>query len=117
MSPGYVRELALADCPVPMDLVWMVMTRCCCCGCILYFMCGFGVALEDKRSHLGGSADMSSLVCIGGIRVGYCGTHIVFWCIPLTIHWGLFIRCSLVVILPSVGGWVQIPACTFIIVI
>ena len=61
--------------------------------------------------------DMWSLLFIGGVRVGSCGTHIVFGCIHLTIHWGLFIHCPLVVIVPNVGGWVQIPICTLIIVI
>ena len=80
-------------------------------------MYGFSVALGDVRSPMGGSVDMWSLLFIGGARVGYCGTHIVFGCIHSTIHWGLFIHCSLVVIIPSVGGWVHIPVCVFIIVI
>ena len=46
------------ECLVAMDLVWMAMTHCCHCGCILLFSCGFGVVLRDKRSHMGGSADM-----------------------------------------------------------
>ena len=58
------------------------------------FMCGFGVALGDERSHMGGSADMKSLVCIGGVCVGCCGTHIVSGCIHSIVHWGLFHCCS-----------------------
>ena len=58
MPPGSVWELALVECPIPMDLVWMVMTRCYRCGYFFHVMCGFGVALGDERSHMGGSADM-----------------------------------------------------------
>ena len=48
---------------------------------LFYFLCGFGVALGDEGSHMGESADIKSLVCIGGICIGECGTYIVFGCI------------------------------------
>ena len=57
-------------------------------------MFGFGVALGDERSHMGGSADMQSLVCIGGVSVGSCGTHIVFG-----VYTTLYIWDSLIVVL------------------
>ena len=55
MPPGSVWKLALVEGPVTMDLVWMVMTRCCHCGCIsLFSVYGLDVALRDERSHMGG---------------------------------------------------------------
>ena len=30
---------------------------------------------------------------------------------PELYNWDSFLRCTLVVIVPSVGGWVHIPAC------
>ena len=59
-------------------------------------------------------AHTRSLVCIGGVSVGSCGTHIVFGCIHYTVHLGFFNCCSLVVTVPSVGGWVQIPVCSLL---
>ena len=68
------------------------------------FLCSFGNALKDDRSHMGGSDDMQSLVFIGGICVGYCGTHIVSGCVYCTLHLGIHFLLFLVVIIPSIGG-------------
>ena len=53
---------ALVECPITMDVVWMVMIRCCHVTILFYCMCGFGVALGDDRSHMGGSDDKYLLV-------------------------------------------------------
>ena len=60
---------------------------------------------------------MSSLLFIGSVRVGCCGTYTISGCIHSTVPWGYIICCSLVAIVPSVGGWVHILVCTFIIAI
>ena len=78
MPPGSVWELALVECPVPMDLVWMVMTRCCRRSCILSFLCGFGVALGDERSHMGGVLICSPLY----VLVAYVWENVVHILFP-----------------------------------
>ena len=75
------------ECPVPMDLVWMVMTRCCCCGCILYFMCGFGVALGDERSHMGGVLICSPLYVLVAYVWDIVG-HILFSGVYIKLYIG-----------------------------
>ena len=47
-----------------MDLLWMVMTHCYCVVCIIFLniLYGFGAALRDNPSHIGGSDDVKSLV-------------------------------------------------------
>ena len=65
------------ECPVSMDLVWMVMTRCYRVGYYSFsFLCGFGVTLGDDRSHMGESDDMESVFmywwCIGLLRPHIC---------------------------------------------
>ena len=77
MPPSSVRELALVECSVIMDWVWMVMTRCCRVGYFVYFSCGFGVSLGDDRSHMGGSDDMKSVFMYWGSIFWILRTHIV----------------------------------------
>ena len=62
----------------------------------------------------GGVLICSPWYVFSGVCVGSCGTHIVFGCIHYTVHWGFFICCSLLVTVPSVGGWVQIPVCALL---
>ena len=79
MPPGFVRELPLVECPVSMDLVWMVMT--CCCRVnysSFYFLCSFGVTLGDDRSRMGGSDDMESVLMYWWCICGTLRTHICF---------------------------------------
>ena len=72
MPPGFVWELALVECPISMDLVWMVMTRCCRIGYFAFsFLCGFGVTHKNDRSSMGGVMIWSPCLCIGGVCVGY----------------------------------------------
>ena len=55
--------------------------------CHLYFIFvqyGFGVALWDDRSFMGGNADMRSLLIIGGLCVGVVG---------LVFFWGVNLNC------------------------
>ena len=64
--------------------------------------------LKDDHSHTEGSDDMESLVFIGGVSMGYCGTHIYFWVCTLNCTLGFFIRCTLVVFVSNVGGWIYV---------
>ena len=82
MPPSFVWALAQVECPINMDLVWMVMTHCYCGVCIIsFFVCGFSVALRDDRSHMGESDDMRFLVFIGGVSMEYCGLIFVHGCV------------------------------------
>ena len=79
MPPGFVWELALVECPVSMDLGWMVMTRCYCIAYFYFsFLCGFGVTLGDDRSHMGESDDMESVFMYWWCMCGILRTHICF---------------------------------------
>ena len=92
MPPSFVWELALVECPVAMDLVWMVMTRYCRVGYYSFsFLCGFGVTLGDDRSHMGGSDDMESVFMYWWCMCGILRTHICFCVFTLfTTFWDLF---------------------------
>ena len=59
MLPGSVWKLALVECPVPMDLVWMVMTRCCRCGCIIFYYVWFWCCTRGRALSYGGGV----LIC------------------------------------------------------
>ena len=72
MPPGFVRELALVECPISMDLVWMIMTRCC---RVAYFSFLFSVVSVLRLGAIaliwGGVMIWSPCLCIGGVCVGY----------------------------------------------
>ena len=54
---------------------------------------------------------MKSLLVIGRVSAGYCGTLICFWECTWNYTLGLFVRCTLVAIIYSVGGWIHILIC------
>ena len=114
-SPSSVWELALVECPIPMDLVWMVMTRCYRCGYILFFYVWFQCYTRGRALSYGGEVLICSpwyvLVAFVWDIVGHI---FFFWCIHCTVHRRFFICCSLVVNVPNVGGWVQIPVCSLL---
>ena len=85
-SPSFVWELALVECPVPMDLVWLVMTRCCCCGCMLLFSVWFRCCTWGRALSYGGGVLICSpwyvLVALVWDRVG----HILFSGVYTTLY-------------------------------
>ena len=52
-----------------------------------YCMCGFGVALGDERSHMGGSADCSPLYVLVAYVWDVVG-HILFSGVYITLYIG-----------------------------
>ena len=73
MPPSLVWELALVECPISVDPVWMVLTG---CHRIVHGIsfweipAAFNVALLDDRSQMGGwdlFMICSPLLCIGRV--------------------------------------------------
>ena len=54
---------------------------------------------------------MKPLVTIGGVSVGYVRDLYLFLGVCTGLYNGILYSLSLLVILPSIGGWIHIPVC------